>query len=109
MIKQGDIILLSFDPTIGREQRGYRPAVVVSNDEYNAESDFRVICPISTTSRKYFLYIDLDKRTKTQGKILGDQVRTVDIMARNHKYIEELPPEILDDLLEIVQATFDRR
>ena len=109
MIKQGDIILISFDPTTGREQRGQRPAIVVSNDEYNMGSDFRIVCPISTTNRKYFLYVDLDNRTKTQGKILGDQIRTVDIMARNHTYIEKLPADILDDLLEILHAIFENK
>ncbi|MCL2112102.1 MAG: type II toxin-antitoxin system PemK/MazF family toxin [Clostridiales bacterium] len=108
MIKQGDIISISFNPTKGREQQGKRPAVVVSNDDYNKISDFRVVFPISTTDRRFSLYVDLDDRTRTQGKVLGDQLRTVDIKARNHEFIEEIPSDILDDLLEIAQATFDK-
>ena len=34
-LKQGNIIYMNFDPTKGHEQEGYRPALVVSNDDYN--------------------------------------------------------------------------
>ena len=33
--KQGDIVYLDFDPTIGHEQAGHRPAVVLSHDVFN--------------------------------------------------------------------------
>jgi mRNA interferase MazF len=108
LIKQGDIIQVSFDPTKGREQQGYRPAVVISNDVYNAKTDFRVVCPISSTSRKYSLYVSLDSRTKTTGTVLADQIKTIDIKARPHKFVEDIPDDILDDILEIAQAIVDR-
>jgi len=34
MVKQGDIIWLDFDPQTGHEQRGRRPALVVSNESF---------------------------------------------------------------------------
>lgn len=108
MILQGDIILISFDPTKGHEQQGMRPAVVISNNDYNKNTDFRVVFPISTTQRNYALYIDLDSRTKTQGKILADQLRVLDIKARPHKFVEKMPDDILDHLIEIAIATVER-
>ena len=108
MINQGDIIYISFDPTKGHEQQGTRPAVVISNNEYNKETSFRVVFPISTTDRNYFLYVDLDERTKTQGKILADQIRILDIKARPYKFVEKIPEDILDHLIEIAIATIER-
>jgi len=40
MVKQGDIIFVSFSPTKGREQSGERPALVISNTKYNQKSEF---------------------------------------------------------------------
>jgi mRNA interferase MazF len=66
------------------------------------------VVPISSTDRDFELYIPLDDRTKTRGKILADQMRTVDILARKAKKIERIPDDILDDVLEILQATVER-
>ena len=108
MIEQGDIITLTFDPAKGYEQKGHRPALVVSNNVYNKKTMFRVVVPVSSTDRDFALYVPLDSRTKTQGKILADQMRTVDIFARKAKKIEKIPDDILDGVLEILQATVER-
>jgi mRNA interferase ChpB len=34
-MKRGDIYLVPLDPTEGREQRGNRPVLIVSPDEFN--------------------------------------------------------------------------
>ena len=109
MINQGDILKLSLDPTKGHEQKGYRPVVVISNEPYNTKTGFCVVYPISTTTRNYSMYVDLDSRTKTQGKILGDQMKSVDIKARPYKYIESISNDILDDILELASATLEKR
>lgn len=33
--KQGDIVFLDFDPQKGHEQKGQRPALIISNDAFN--------------------------------------------------------------------------
>ena len=38
MVRQGDLIKVSFNPQHGHEQAGYRPALVVSNDEFNVRT-----------------------------------------------------------------------
>ena len=37
MIHRGDIYFVDFDPVKGREQRGYRPVLVISADPINAQ------------------------------------------------------------------------
>ena len=109
MIKQGDILTLSLDPTKGHEQKGYRPVVVISNEIYNRKTGFCVIYPISSTERDYSMYIGLDERTKTHGKVIADQMKTVDIKARPYKYIESIPDDILEEVLEMAYATLERK
>jgi len=67
MVKQGDIIKLNFDPQSGREQAGYRPAVVISNDIFNIKTNMEIVCPITNTNRSFPLHIPLDNRTTTTG------------------------------------------
>jgi len=99
--RQGDIIIVNFDPTLGHEQSGLRPALVVSKDLYNEKTKQVIVCPITSKARPLPMRIQLDERTKTQGYIICDQVRTFDAVARNPRYLETLP----EDLLEIVRQT----
>lgn len=101
-IKQGSIIYLDFDPTLGHEQNGRRPALVVSNETYNSVCNLRFVCPISNTINKHPLHVDLDKRTKTTGTIKCEQLKAVDITKRNADYIEDLPNDLLDEVKDIL-------
>ena len=107
MVKQGDIIRLDFDPQIGHEQKCRRPALVVSNEVFNHFSNLAIVCPITNTNKKYPFHIKLDKRTKTTGVILSDQVRTLDIIARNYEFIECIPDDILLEVADIINGFFE--
>ena len=96
MVSQGDIIRLDLDPQAGHEQKGRRPALVVSNNSFNRYSSMYMICPITNTDKKHAFHIPLDERTNTNGVILCDQARTLDIKARNYKFVERLPQDILE-------------
>jgi mRNA interferase MazF len=102
MVKQGCIIWLNFDPQTGHEQKGRRPALVVSNEVFNNFSTFAIVCPITNTKKKYPFHVRLDERTKTIGVILCDQSRTLDINARNYEFIENLPRDILLEVIDIL-------
>ena len=96
MVSQGDIIMVDLDPQAGHEQKGRRPALVVSNNSFNRYSSMYMICPITTTNKKHAFHILLDDRTNTRGVILCDQARVLDIKARNYEFIERLPRDILE-------------
>jgi mRNA interferase MazF len=104
MVKQGDIIWLNFDPQTGHEQRGRRPALVVSNESFNNFSKLAIVCPITNTDKNHPFHVKLDKGSKTTGVILCDQARTLDINARNFEYIEKSTDEILLDVLDIING-----
>ena len=50
--EQSDFITLSFDPQSGREQKGRRPALVISNFVFNKATGLAIVCPITNTNRR---------------------------------------------------------
>lgn len=102
MVRQGDIVKLSFNPQMGHEQAGFRPAVVVSNDVFNRNSNFAILCPITNTNNKFPLHVPLDSRTETTGFILCEHIKSLDINAREHVFIEKCPDDILEKVVNIV-------
>ena len=105
MVKQGSIIKISFDPTVGSEQSGHRPAVVVSNNFLISKTNIINICPITKSQGKTALNVLLDSRTKTQGAILCAHNRSIDIKKRAYVLVEQLPADKLDEVLNVVVST----
>lgn len=102
MVEQGDIIKINFNPQLGHEQAGYRPALVISNNFFNKVSKLAIVCPITTNDKEFPLHIPLDGRTETKGNILCEHVRTLDLNARPYKKIEKVPENILKKAIDIV-------
>jgi len=101
-MKQGDIIWVDFDPTKGREQAGYRPAVVISQTAYNQKRKLVFICPITNSTRPLRFRVLLDDRTQTQGDVICEQVRVIDLLVRKCKVVEQLPQDLLKQVLKAV-------
>lgn len=99
---QGDIVWVSFDPTQGHEQYGYRPAIVISRTEYNARSGMMLCCPITSKS-KYHIHIPIKEKI-TSGFALCDHVRSVDWYARKPKFIENCNPEVFSFIINIITS-----
>ena len=107
MVKQGDIIMIDFNPAIGHEEAKYRPGLVVSNNDYNKYcGGIVLICPISH-AKEFPLHIDLPKGLKTDGKVLCEHIKALDINARSYKYIEKTPDEFIENIANIVKACFE--
>lgn len=107
MVKQGDIIKVNFNPQAGHEQAGYRPAVVISNNFFNEKTKLAILCPITNTNNHFPLHIPLDNRTKTTGVILCEHIRTLDLEARPYIFIEKMPNDILENIINIVFAEIE--
>ena len=100
--EQGDIVYLEFDPKVGHEQKGKRPALVVSNNTYNKFTKMAIVCPITNTNRNSPLHIKLDERTKTTGVIMCEQIKALDIYARNVSFNEKAPKDIVEEVIDIL-------
>jgi len=108
MVKQGNIIWLDFDPQIGYEQKGRRPALVISNEIFNNFSKLAIVCPITNTDKNHPFHVELNEKNKTKGVILCDQARTLDIKARHYEYIENLPEDILTEAIDIIYGFIEK-
>lgn len=104
MVKQGEIIRLNFDPQLGHEQSGFRPAVIISNQAFHRYTQLVIACPITSNEKAFPLHLPLDHRTITQGVILCEQPKTLDLRARPFKVIETLPKDLLKRVIEVVYA-----
>jgi len=100
----GDLVLVEFDPQAGHEQMGKRPALVVSNKTFNQFTKLTMVCPITNTQRNYPLHVTLDSRTKTTGVIMCEQVKSLDLNARNATFFERVPDDILAEVLDILRG-----
>ena len=102
VFKQGDIIAIDFDPQAGHEQKGRRPAIVVSNSAYNRFTKAAMVCPITNTNKDIPIQIKLDERTKTTGVIMCEQIKALDLSKRKAAFIEKAPPDIVGDVVDMV-------
>jgi len=102
VFEQGDIVYLSFDPQAGHEQRGMRPAVIVSTLTFNKFTRLALVCPITSTNRAFPLHVALDSRTTTSGVIMCEQVKSLDVIARNATFFERVPQDILREVVDII-------
>lgn len=51
-IAPGDVLWVNFDPLVGSEQAGRRPAVVVSSSDYNRSiPNMLIVVPVTTRTR----------------------------------------------------------
>ncbi len=94
---RGDIVWIDFDPTMGHEQGGRRPAIVVSPKAYNKLSRRALFCPVTSKARGYVFEV-FCKGKDVNGAILVDQVRTLDWSKRKIAFIEKAPPAVIDDV-----------
>lgn len=106
--KQGDIIWLDFDLQAGHEEGKRRPAVIVSrNDALTLIKSLALVCPVTSHSRPFPTHVALDERTKTSGLILCEQVKALDLDVRNAAFIETVPDEIINEVLNIIHSLLD--
>jgi len=108
-MKRGDIYMVDLEPTQGREQRGHRPVVIVSPDEFNKATRLPVILPITNGgdfARRLGFSVPL-AGTKTTGVVRCDQPRVLDLDARNGKKVESLPLNVLDEVMAKVVTIFE--
>lgn len=77
----GDIAWLDFDPQAGREQGRRRPALILTDQNYNRGSGLVVVCPL-TSKRKPYPFAHPVTVGKVEGAILVDHIKSVDWEAR---------------------------
>jgi mRNA interferase MazF len=102
--RKGDFVALTFDPQSGHEQKGRRPALVISNDLFNRKTGLAMVCPLTNTDRKIPFHLKVPENSLLTGFVMVDQVKSVDFASRNAKFIEKAAPHFLADVLAVLDA-----
>lgn len=61
-----------------------------------------MVCPITNTDRGFPLHVKLDERTMTAGVIMCEQIKSLDISARNAAFKEKAPADIIEEIVDIL-------
>jgi mRNA interferase MazF len=102
--RKGDFITLSFDPQAGHEQRGRRPALVVSNDLFNRHTGLAIVCPITNTDRGFPFHLPVPATSSLTGFVMVEQVKSVDYAMRRARLIERAPAELVEDVVDLIDT-----
>jgi mRNA interferase ChpB len=107
---RGDVVAVTLDPTLGHEQRGTRPALVLTPKEFNKLGD-TLVAPI-TQGGDFARYAGFAVSLtgggcRTQGVALINKIRMLDLVARKARRIERVPPAVLDDAIGRLMALLD--
>ena len=102
--RKGDFIVVSFTPQSGHEQKGRRPALVVSNDLFNKHTRLAIACPITNTDRKIPFHICVPDTSTLSGFVMVEQIKSIDYVARKAKLVEKAPQDFLNEVLAILDA-----
>lgn len=108
-MKRGDIYMVSLDPTMGTEQRGSRPVLIVSPAEFNEVTQLPVVCPITSGgefARRIGFAVPLTG-VKTTGIVRCDQPRVLDLNARHARKVDTVPAPIMDEVLAKLAPIFE--
>lgn len=112
--KVGDIIKVDMSPAKGHEQQGYRPAIVVSEENVHKETDLIWVLPITNTNKGYPTHVPVNGRTKnnksstvnnqTAGYVLCEKIKTIDPSARAARLTDEADQELIEECKAIIDA-----
>ena len=110
-MKRGEIWLVSLDPTSGHEQKGRRPALIVSPEAFNRITKLPVILPITSGGNfartAGFAAPLTGTGTKTTGVVRCDQPRALDLAARHGRKLESIPDAVMDEVLARISPIFE--
>ena len=97
--KRGDIVWLEFNPQIGHEQSGFRPALIISGEIYNKKTGLCLAMPITSRIKGYPFEVNI-KTKNIQGVILSDQIKSLDFKLRKIKFCDKIDKETFENPLD---------
>lgn len=107
---RGDIVSVPLDPAMGHEQKGTRPALVLTSKAFNRLGDV-FVAPITRGGdhARYagFAVSLAGSGCRTEGVVLVNKIRAMDLEARKARRIERAPPAVMDDVLARLAAILE--
>lgn len=103
----GDFVWINLDPTLGHEQRGRRPAIVLSRRAYNERVGLCVACPITGRAKGYPFEVAIPGGHGVGGVVLADQPRSLSWPQRKVDLIDHAGADLLQDIREKIAALIE--
>jgi len=100
---RGDIVWIDFSLTLGHEQGGRRPALVLSRGSYNRPSRLMVACPITTKVKNYPFEVPI-KAGRIDGVVLADQVKNLDWSVRPVRFETKAQAGVVKRAQELIET-----
>lgn len=101
---RGDLIWLDFNPQTGHEQKGRRPALVISPAIYNTKAGLALVCPVTSQKKGYPFEVSLGNNKKIKGVVLADQIKSIDWQGRGAELISRGNGVVLDKVRELLKV-----
>ena len=101
--ERGDIVWLDFNPQLGHEQKGRRPALTLSFKAYNEKIGLALFCPITSKVKGYPFEVELELK-KIKGSVLSDQIKSLDWRERNIEFIEKIGDKKMEEVIEKIEV-----
>ena len=98
----GEIVWVQFDPQIGREQAGHRPAVVLTPGSYNTRSGLLLCVPLTTRIKGYPFEVPVVGDRPSVA--LVDHVKSLDWRGRGATRKGRVSPEELEAIRDVLHA-----
>ncbi len=95
---RGDIVWLNFTPQAGHEQKGTRPALVISPILYNRKTGLAVCCPITSSIKNYPFEVKVTGK-KIIGVVLSDHLKNLDWKVRKARFIEKASKAVVSECI----------
>jgi mRNA interferase MazF len=95
---RGYLAWINFNPRVGREQSGNRPAVILSPYGYHAKTPYMIVCPITSNLTPYPFKVELPAGLPISGAVLVDQLKSVDRLARGCDIVGIVPEPVMADI-----------
>ena len=109
-MERGDVYRVSLDPINGREQAGSRYVLIVTRRVFN-NLGTPLVCPITQRgefARSAGFAVPLSgSGTKTQGVVLCNQPRVLDLKTRGARFVERVPDFIIEEVLARLAALIE--
>jgi mRNA interferase MazF len=107
MIKKGEVWLVDFNPTIGSEQSGIRPALVISGNMMNSKFPLSMVCPLTSVPKKFSGNVNItaseQNGLKTDSQVLVFHIKTI-----SHKRFMKRIGVVEEKYLELITLNLNK-
>lgn len=104
----GDIVMMDFDPQVGREQASRRPALVLTDQRYNRASGLAVVCPLTSRRKPYPFALPVTVG-RVEGAVLVDQLKSMDWAGRNAEFHSKAESALVNKVRQYVAVLLGLR